>query len=181
MLLFDHQKMPSQEALVVNLPPYKEWAGFKWLLQECSLSTTLPLLPSPSYKTSQRTLYSTCASPKSLTRLWNFRNADQWRPERRSKQWLCGGKHAASQKSERPPLLHRLLHSFAHSRFCLLKLFVRGGTKKDMGVKSAIELYNPVLLFQLFPSDNFQAIEPNQLRALHPPVLFTLFDPSKSI
>ena len=43
--MFDHQKMPSQEALVVNLPPYKEWAGFKWLLQECSLSTTLPCCP----------------------------------------------------------------------------------------------------------------------------------------
>ena len=24
------------EAPVVSLPPYKEWAGFKWLLQECS-------------------------------------------------------------------------------------------------------------------------------------------------
>ena len=60
---------------------------------------------------------------------------DGWRGE------VSSGKHAASQKSERPPLLHSLP---AHSRFCLLKLFVRG-TKRDMGVRSAIELYNPEL------------------------------------
>ena len=119
------------------------------------------LLPSPSYKTSQRTLYSTCTSPKSLTRLWNFRNADQWRPERRSKQWLCGGKHAASQKSERPPLSPSQAPPFIRPLSILSPQAVcSGGTKKDMGVKSAIELYNPLVLFQLFPSDNFQAIEP---------------------
>ena len=57
MLLFDHQKMPSQEALVVNLPPYKEWAGFKWLLQEFSLSTTLPPPPLTKHLNAQYTVH----------------------------------------------------------------------------------------------------------------------------
>ena len=152
-LLFDHQKMPSQEALVVNLPPYREWAGFKWLLQECSLPPPLcPASSASSYKTSQRTLYSTCAPLPSLSRASGISGMpinDGRRGEVSSGSVEANMQRHRSQRG-RLSLLHRLLHSFAHSRFCLLKLFVRGGTKKDMGVKSAIELYNPVLLFSAF-------------------------------
>ena len=57
---------------------------------------------------------------------------------------------ASSSQTPRAPFI-RPLSILSPQAVC------SGGTKKDMGVKSAIELYNPVVCFQLFPSDDFQA------------------------
>ena len=119
-------------ALVVNQPPYKEWAGFKWPPLECSQHSALCF----SYKTSQCRAHYVRFSG-SLTRLWNFRNSinDGWR--RRYKQWpwcWVRGKHAASQKSERPTLLHGLLAPFILPLWILSPQAVcSGGQRKIWG------------------------------------------------
>ena len=134
--MFDHPKMPSQEALVVNLPPYKEWAGFKWLLQECSLSTTLPCCPSPLTKH----LNAHCtvhAPPPSLSRASGISGMpinDGRRGEVSSGSVEANMQRHRSQRG-RLSLLHRLLHSFAHSRFCLLSSCLFGGDKERYGGK----------------------------------------------
>ena len=160
MLLFDHQKMPSQEALVVNLPPYKEWAGFKWLLQECSLSTTLPCYPPPLTK--HLNAHCTVHAPlRSLSRASGISGMpinDGWRGEVSSGSVEANMQRHRSQRG-RLSFTDSSIHSPTLD-FVSSQAVCSGGTKKDMGVKSAIELYNPVLPFQFFPSDNFQAIEP---------------------
>ena len=172
--------------MVVNPPPYKEWAGcycywagcycltirrylyrrLRWLthlhtwsgrgLNGCSrnaLSTTTPLC------------FITTPLTKHLNaqyrRLSQVSHAPLEFPECRS--MTTGGGEVSSRdsmkanmqrhKSQRGRLFFTSSPPFIaplSSGFCLLKLFVRGGTKKDMGVKSAIELYNPVLSFSAF-------------------------------
>ena len=136
---------------MVNLPPYKEWAGFKWLLQECSLYHSALLAPPPLTKhlNAHYTVHAPLPSLSRASGISGMPINDGRRVEVSSGSVEANMQRHRSQRG-RLSLLHKLLHSFAHSRFCLLKLFVRGGTKKDMGVKSAIELYNPVLLFSAF-------------------------------
>ena len=134
MLLFDHQKMPSQEALVVNLPPYKEWAGFKWLLQEFSLSTTLPPPPLTKHLNAHDTVHAPLPSLSRASGISGMPINDGRRGEVSSGSVEANMQRHRSQRG-RLSLLHRLLHSFAHSRFCLLKLFVRGDKERYGGKK----------------------------------------------
>ena len=90
-----------------------------------------------SYKTSQRTLYSTCAPLPSLSRASGISGMpinDGRRGEVSSGSVEANMQRHRSQRG-RLSLLHRLLHSFAHSRFCLLSSCLFGGDKERYGGK----------------------------------------------
>ena len=133
---------------MVSRPPYKEWAGFKWLLQECSARPLCSvLLQLSSQKTSP--IARSCTVQLSHGRLlWNFRNSIN--DGRRSKgrvglvalwTWEQTCSVTKVREADSSPKTPR---SSIHSILSPLKA-VCPARKKDMGVKSVVELYNLLL------------------------------------
>ena len=165
---------------MVSLPPYKEWAGFKWLLQECSARPLCSvLLQLSSQKTSP--IARSCTVQLSHGRLlWNFRNSINDGRRSKAESGTCGsmdlGANMQRHQSQRGRHFSKdssKLHSFdfVSSQSCL-----SGEKERYGGKKCCRTLQPPPLLF----FRHFQAIEQLSINwgAQPPPALL---DPSKSI